>query len=273
MKGIRTSVAILLLVSTALSACSREESVQTEPSETTVATEVEDDREYLIDRLPNVTATEYYEDESWSDPVIPTEAYDFVVDSIIDRFDDPDAEKGAYPYIGWTDDSGIDEMIAEGRSTDDLAAAFVDVNNDGVCELLILDISDPVDFAIIEMYSYDSDFGIHPILHGNEQHRYYLAQYMTVYDVCTEPGSECICEYWFSWEGTLCLSSAIYVVEIDGVDHLCEAWSEEYIMSSDITSDNVYDYGPLPAYYDALGEISDDLYVYYDMIPLSDYRI
>ena len=276
MRKIRVSVALLLLMSMILSACSGEETVETETSETTEVIESAGDRNYLVDELSDVQISAYYdtEDDWVTDYTVPSDAFDFVVDSILNYID-----KNADSYIGWTEDSGIDEFMENGGTKDELAAAYVDANYDGVAELAILDLTDRYGYAILEFYSYDSTYGLHPIVHGNSQCKYYLDTYADLYCYSTEPGREYIGEYWFNSNCTLTMGSAYYLVEIGGVKHLCMTWDEEYLFSDDITDNNILDYGSLndtwnqDTYNSAYRDFADYPYSYDEIISLSSYNI
>ena len=270
MKIVRSSIAILLLLSMVLTACSREEEVEAVVSETTEASEGYVAREFLLDQEV-VTVPDYVEPTSYT----PVDPYEFVLDSILDYVDSSTAES----YIGMGDVSGIKQLVTSGNSKYDMAVAYVDVTGDGVNEMLILDLTDSVAYAILELYTYDEEYGIHSILHGNEHARYYLTQYMNI--VCMNDETDCpyIANYWVDQDNYMFLMESYYTAMLDGVEFYYESWSEELIGSTDTSNDFVRCFGPVSdseaseIVESYIIDLFSDLYSYPDYVRMSDIAV
>ena len=282
----RTSVAILLLISMVLSACSKEKVEETEPSESTSAVAEVGTYDYLVDEVIPVDdleeaalAYDYTGMNFEDDCYIPENAYNFVIDSILDYFDARAAGDNSGDYVGMVEPSGIEKFISDGGTKDDLAVAFVDVNGDRVAELIIVSLAEDYGYPILEMYSYEERYGVHPIVHGNDNLKYYLLEYNMLFCDSTEVGSQYVIEYYFDDNCDLVLSFSYYIYSIDGVDHLCQTWAESGILSNPADSDNAFDFGSMNDGWNAESyrEEQDywiaNQYEYRNLIPLSDYMI
>ena len=287
MKVIGKTIAALLLLSTLISGCSVKEDERetvssdvSETQETTVATATSTEPMAPLPEPVAVRMSEGLpETEAGNELVIPTDAYAAVIDSIINYIDNYDPADPDLTYIGKGEFSGIEEAILGGDPYNDIGYAYVDVNWDNIAELAILDMTDGYGFMVLELYSYNSNYGIHPILHGYSNDRVYLSTWGYIVRSFIDEDTMSVRSYAFTDDrhGTMFIEAYYTVRAEDGV-HLVNTSYEDRIFSTSFDNYYVLDYGVLSEY-----EIYEELeyyesYTYTDcpchygtITPLSEY--
>lgn len=283
----RTSVAVLLLMSMVLSACSKEKVEETEPSASSSAVAVVGSYDYLVDEaITPVVDAEYiiycpdYDDPNYeSSCVIPVDAYNYVIASILDFIDDRAMDVDTTDYIGMDSSSGLEKFISDGKTKDDLAVGFIDITGDGIAEMFIVAMDDEIGHPILELYSYNEDYGIRSLIHGDDQHKYYLLNYMEIYCESTEPGKEYLATFYVDYNLCLEFGMAYRIINKDGVDHLWETWSEGDLTSDPTPNSATFDLGSMndtwnaEEYRSARDQYRNSLYRFQTLTLLSEYTI
>lgn len=254
-------LASLLLISLFVTGCSNKEktvvTTSEETSEETSATSEEHRREYLMDNLSRDEAGMIVSDMGYIDVsdmdydedrmiYIPTAAYEQVIDSIVSyTLSGGNAAEGN-TYIGQTDNAALDEVMLDDDPLDRIGVGYLDVDYDGVAELFILDLEDPLGYRILELYFYDPQYGIHPSIHSGGFSDYYMTPYEWLFEINYNPANGYMAEYYWGLGGIPELCSAYYNVEIDNEVHTCVTAYSSWIGSSDTANLCVSDEGTDP---------------------------
>ncbi len=288
MKNINRLIASVLLISMCISSCSRVgETVASSSDETTEVTTQTSARDNAneISSVYSVGDSYYYSNVDTSnmefkdDLYVPTMAYGIVIDSIVEFIENGGIYASGNTYIGKQDNSGIGYICAYESPWDDIGIAYLDLNYDMVAELAILNLNDGMGYPILELYAYDSRYGVRSILHGTNDDRYYCLSYDSLYRVYVGNESSMFCNYYWDYpEAGIQFLDGYYTAEYQGQTHLFLAYEEEYLGTTDPNSAYVEDYG-LAEDADNIDLINGDvwiaetnMYEYPSITPISEYR-
>ena len=275
-KVIKKTTAALLLLSIALSGCSvKTEEEETAFSEVSSTRETEEtsqisvaEPEVLLPEEPDpVIAPNVAAGMDWEeDLLVPTDAYNVVIESILNYIDNYDPADPDLTYIGKGEHSGIEEMILEGDPYNGIGFACVDIDYDSVAELAIVDLTDGYGLMVMELYSYNSDYGIHPILHGYSNDRIYMCDYGYLRKRYVD--TDTFSDEYHVFTGDRSYTAFIegyYTVRLSDGVHLVNTSYENMLFSTDINSYYVIDYGVVSEYdiYVMLEEYEKDIYTDY----------
>ena len=288
MKSIRRIVALTFLISLLISGCSaKEEPSESTTEETPTETTEELDREYLLDDTPRrePIPDSYYDiDVSGMDynemtyTYVPTDVYEELVGYITDYIDAGGDSVEGNTYIGREDRAALDEVINYGDPYSDIGVAYEDLNCDGVCELLILDLNYGAGYRILQVYTYNPEYGVCPVLHSTYSSSYFLTPYGWLFVEDYSGNNEVIAEYYLDSNSQMRLVQAVYLAEVNGVEHVFSTSYENYIGSIEADGEYVCDLNSLydnwssdQIWNDKIEECRYEEYDYNYIIPLSNF--
>ena len=253
MKAVKKTIAAMLLLSTLISGCSvkddEQETVSSDASETqeTAGTTAASNMPLTEPMAPApdspvVARMSDAVPEEEAELNIPSDAYNVVIDSILNYIDNYDPADPDLTYIGKGEFSGIEEAILGGDPYNDIGYAYVDVDWDNVAELAILDLTDDYGYMVLELYSYNSNYGFHPIFHGYSNDRYYLyfGGYLRKRYVDEDTMSYESYIFTDTRSGTMFMEGCYTMRMADGL-HFLTTYYEDHVFSSTIDSYYVND--------------------------------
>lgn len=251
MKSIRRIVASTLLISLLISGCSNKEepSLSTTEETTTEITE-ELDRDYLLDEMsrrepePEIAYDIDVSDMDYNDAIcsyVPTDVYEELIGYITDYIDAGGGSVEGNTYLGRGDRAALDEIIDYRDPYAAIGVAYEDLNSDGIAELLILDLTHPDGFRVLQMYTYSPDYGVCSVLYSTYTTDYFLAPYGWIFVHDYSGDTEHLSEYYLESYGQMRLVQAVYRVDVNGVEHIYSTCYESYIDCTEADDSYVFD--------------------------------